>query len=159
MCRPCSKLLVVAWTICYSGRMKSPMGLPFVLSVLCFSLSVVSLTSAESSGIDALLGAWSGKRTNQEGQVVSQLLEFKKDSMMFRITGADGELQFFAKGAAAVQKLGPFQVLKITDIRAGRSEDSTDAIDDERMSVFVVNGDTLTLASNFDKVRANQPPR
>jgi len=154
-----SKLLVAARAICYSGGMKVPIGLPFALSTLSVSLSVVSITAAESSGVDALLGSWSGKRTNQDGQVVSQLLEFKKDSMTFKITGADGELQFFAKGTVAVQKFGPFQAVKITEIRAGQSEDSTEAVDDERMSVFVVNGDTLTLASNFDKVRANQPPR
>jgi len=153
-----SKLLVAAQAICYSGNMNNPIGFPLVLSTLCLSLTVVSIAAAES-GVGALQGAWSGKRTNQEGQVVLQLLEFKKDSMTFKITGADDEVQFFAKGAMAVQKFGPFQALKITDIRAGRSEDSTEAVDDERTSVFVVDGDTLTLASNFDKARASQPPR
>jgi len=152
-------MLVAARVLCYSGGMKYPKGFLLVFSALCLSLTAISVAAAESSGVDALLGAWSGKRTNQEGQVVSQVLEFKKDSMTFKITGADGQLQFFAKGAVSVQKLGPFQALKITDIKAGRSEEAAEGVDDERMSVFTVNNDTLTIASNFDKVRASQPPR
>jgi hypothetical protein len=75
--------------------------------------------AADSSSLDALQGAWSSKRTNQEGQVVSQMLEFKQDRMTFKMTGPDNEMRFFAKGAVAVQKLGPFQTLKITGIQAG----------------------------------------
>jgi len=139
--------------------MKGSMGFPVVLSTLYLSLTVASVAAAAAPGLEALQGAWSTKRTNQENQVVSQVLEFGKDRMTFKIVGADGEVRLFAKGAVAVQKLGPFQTLKITDILAGRSEDSTEAVDDERASVFVLDGDTLTLASNFDKARADQPPR
>ena len=139
--------------------MKTPTGLPLVFSTLCLALIVGSVAAADSPGLDALQGAWSAKRTNQEGQVVSQVLEFKQDRMTFKLAGQDNEMRFFAKGAVAVQKLGPFQTLKITGIQAGRSEDSTEAVDDERTSVFVLEGDTLTLASNFDKARPNQPPR
>ena len=138
--------------------MKTPHHSPLALSTLglCFAAAI---TAADSSSLDALQGTWSTKRTNQEGQVISQTLEFKQDRMTFKMTGADGELRFFAKGAAAVQKLGPFQALKLTAIQAGRSEDSAESVDDERTSVFVVDGDTLTLASNFDKTRSGQPPR
>src|SRR5262249_20354263 len=115
--------------------------------------------AADSSGLDALQGAWLVKRTNQEGQVVSQMLEIKNDRLTFKLTSAEGELRFFAKGAVSAQKLGPFQTLKITELKAGQSEDGAEAVDDERTSVFVVDGDSLTLASNFDKIRANQPPR
>jgi hypothetical protein len=145
--------------LCYSGTMKIPSGFPFVLSTLCLSLAIAPVTAADSPGLDSLQGAWSLKRTNQEGQVTSQTMEFKQDRMTFRIAGSDGELRFFAKGTVTVQKLGPFQSLKITSIQAGRSEDSTEAVDDERTSVFVVDGDSLTLASNFDKARSGQPPR
>jgi hypothetical protein len=139
--------------------MNTPTGFPIVFSTLCLSLVVASATAADSPGLDALQGAWSAKRTNQEGQVVSQVLEIKKDRLTFTILGADSEIRFFAKGAVAVQKLGPFQTLKITGIQAGRSEDSVEAVDDDRTSVFVLDGDTLTLASNFDKAREGQPPR
>jgi hypothetical protein len=87
------------------------------------------------------------------------VLEIKQDRMTFKVVGADGQVRFFAKGTVAVQKLGPFQTLKTTGILAGRSEDSTEAVDDERTSVFTLQGDTLTLGSNFDKVRADQAPR
>jgi hypothetical protein len=153
------KLLVVAHAPCYSGSMKNPNGLPRVFSMLCLSLALASATAADLPSLDALQGAWSVKRTNQEGQVVSQVLEIKQDRVTFKVLGADGEMRLFAKGAVAVQKLGPFQTLKITGIHAGRSEESAEAVDDERTSVFVLQGDTLTLASNFDKARTDQAPR
>jgi hypothetical protein len=139
--------------------MKNPNAFLLVFATLCLSLTAASVGAADSPSLDALQGAWSAKRTNQEGQVVSQVLEFKNDRLAFRIVGADGEVRFFAKGAVAAQKLGPFQTLKITGIQAGRSEDSAEPVDDERTSVFVLDGDTLTLASNFDKAREGQPPR
>jgi hypothetical protein len=126
--------------------------------LLAYTLASTA-TAADSPSLDTLQGAWSAKRTNQEGQVVSQVLEIKNDRLTFKLMSAEGELRFFAKGAASVQKLGPFQTLKISDIKAGQSEDSAETVDDERTSVFVLDGETLTLASNFDKVRANQPPR
>src|SRR6185436_13938074 len=79
-----ANLLVAARTSCYSGNMKSPKAFPFVLSTLCLSLTVASVLAADSSSLDALQGAWSTKRTNQEGQVVSQVLEFKQDRMTFK---------------------------------------------------------------------------
>jgi hypothetical protein len=139
--------------------MKTSQRLPLVFSTLCLSLTAASVAAADSSSLDALQGVWSLKRTNQEGQVISQVLEFKQDRMTFKLAGADGELRLFAKGAVTVQKLGPFQTLKITGLQAGRSEDSAESVDDERTSVFVLDGDTLTLASNFDKARSGQPPR
>jgi len=139
--------------------MKTPNGFPLVYSTLCLFLAFASATGADSPSLDALQGTWAAKRTNQEGQVVSQVLEFKQDRMKFKMAGADGDTRFFAKGTAVVQKLGPFQMLKVTSIQAGRSEDAAEAVDDELTSVFVLEGDTLTLASNFDKARANRPPR
>lgn len=145
--------------LCYSGVMKTPRNFPFMVSTLCLALAAASITAADPPSLDALQGAWSLKRTNQEGQVVSQVLEFKQDRMTFKILGADGGLRFFANSAAAVQKFGPFHTLKFTGIQAGRSEDSTEAVEDERHSAFLLEGETLALASNFDKVRSGQPPR
>jgi hypothetical protein len=155
-----SKLLAATCALWYSGSMKTPHNFPLVLSTfgLCFS-AAASVTAADSPGLDALQGTWSTKRTNQEGVVISQTLEFKQDRMTFKMTGPDGELRFFAKGVTAVQKLGPFQTLRMTGLQAGRSEDSAESVEDERTSVFVLDGDTLTLASNFDKARSGQPPR
>jgi hypothetical protein len=140
--------------------MKNPTGFPTVFSTLAVSFALaLTVHAADSSGLDSLQGSWTTKRTNQEGQVLSQVLEIKNDRLTFKLMSAEGELRFVAKGTASTQKLGPFQTLKITDIKAGQSEDSAETVDDERASVFLLDGDTLTLASNFDKVRANQPPR
>ena len=82
----------------YSGSMKSPNSFPLVLSTLCLSLTVAAVAAADSSSLDALQGSWSFKRTNQEGKVVSQTLEFKQDRMTFKMAGPDSEMRFFAKG-------------------------------------------------------------
>ena len=44
------------------------------------------------------------------------------------------------------------------DIQGGRSADQTEAINDDRSTIYVVAEDTLTLASNFDKERDGQKP-
>jgi hypothetical protein len=139
--------------------MKTPNCRSLLFPLLSLSIAAGSAAAADSSGLDRLQGVWSANRTNQEGQVLSQVLEINNDRLTFKVVGADSEIRLFAKGAVTVQKLGPFQTLKITGIQAGRSEDATEAIDDERTSVFVLEGDALTLASNFDKTRAGQPPR
>jgi hypothetical protein len=129
----------------------SALALPLLSSLLAAPVSAADL--------DALQGAWSARRTNQEGRVSSQTIEFKKDRMTFRVKDDEGGTRMFAQGAVALQKLGPFHSLKITDIEAGRSEDATEAVEDVRTSIFVLAGDTLTIASNFDKTRDNERPR
>lgn len=71
---------------------------------------------------------------------------------------SDGEVRLFARGSIKAEKLGPFSVLKISNIEAGRSADDAKSVDDVRTSVYVVGEGTLTLASNLDQQRENQQP-
>ncbi len=74
------------------------------------------------------------------------------------MVNSDDEVRLFAKGTVKAEKLGPFNVLKISDLEAGGSADDTKAVDDDRTSVYVLGDGTLTLASNLDKDRENQEP-
>jgi hypothetical protein len=74
------------------------------------------------------------------------------------LLGADDQLRIFAKGNVRVEKLGPFSVLRITELQAGRSAEEAQAIEDDLSTIYVQREDTLTLASNFDKERERQKP-
>jgi len=114
--------------------------------------------SAESPALTKLQGKWSGKRTTRDGQEVTTTVEIKGEKLIFQMLNSDKEVRFFAKGDVKAEKLGPFNVLKLTALEAGGSANDTRAIDDDRQTIYVLNGDTLALASNFDKERENQKP-
>jgi hypothetical protein len=121
-------------------------------------IAATTALSAESPMLAKLQGKWSGKRTASDGQEVTQTIEIKGDKLVFQLFNADKELRFVAKGSVKAEMLGPFSVLKITDIQAGRSADETEPVNDDRTTVYLLSGQTLTLASNFDKERENQRP-
>ena len=105
-----------------------------------------------------LQGAWSLSRTNSEGRRSFRSLEFSGGQVTFQMRDADEELQFVAKGKANAEKMGPFNILTISAIRAGRSEDELEPTDDTRAYVFTLHEGQLVFASNFDRERENQPP-
>jgi hypothetical protein len=114
--------------------------------------------SAESSALAKLQGKWSTKRTAGDGQEVTAIIEIKGEKLIYQMVNSDKEVRFFAKGDVKAEKLGPFNVLKLTALEAGGSANDTRAIDDDRQTIYVLNEGTLTLASNFDKERENQKP-
>jgi hypothetical protein len=129
--------------------------------VSLFALLALASTSmaAESPALSKLQGKWSGKRTTSDGQEATATLEIKGDKLTFQAFNADTELRFVAKGTVKAEMLGPFHVMKLTDIEGGRSANELEAVNDNRSIVYVLRDDTLTLASNFDKDRENEKPR
>ena len=57
-----------------------------------------------------------------------------------------------------MEKSGPFNVAKFTDIKAGSSESDISEIDDDHISIYVLGENTWTVAANFDKERDDQKP-
>jgi hypothetical protein len=112
---------------------------------------------ADSAALEKLQGKWSGKGTGGDGREVT--LEIKGGKLTFQILNADKEVRLYATGNVKAEMQGPFRVLKITDIDGGRSATETQPVNDDRSTVYWLSGDTLTLASNFDKERDNQGPR
>ena len=104
-----------------------------------------------------LEGKWSVKKT-RDGQSYTQTLEIKKDTFKFKIIRGDNEVAIYAEGKLKLEKSGPFNVVKFTDIKAGASESDTAAIDDDHVSIYVLGDNTWTVAANFDKDRDDQKP-
>src|SRR5689334_16055665 len=77
----------------------------------------------DASDLTALQGRWTIAKTNQEGQAYSQLIQIENDQLTFQIIRADSKVLFFSKGTVKVTKTPPFDVMSITGMRAGRSED------------------------------------
>lgn len=127
------------------------------LAFLCWA-AAFPLAAADNPSLDSLQGKWVTKKTSPEGQAYTQTIEIRKNKLTFQMANADGELRLFAKGQVKVEKLGPFNVLAVSDIQAGKSAEETNPVDDDRSSPFLIEDETLTLVSNVDKSRDDQKP-
>jgi uncharacterized protein (TIGR03067 family) len=127
--------------------------------VLSVSISVLFLhCAAFADDLDALAGKWSVKRVNDQGQNITQTIEVKKDKFVFEILTGDQSIVLHAEGDLKLEKLGPFSVARFTHIRAGSSTSNLDDIEDVYVSVYTLDEDSWTMATNFDKQREGQKP-
>ncbi len=128
---------------------------------LLFSLCVAALLTQQAAFADdseALSGKWSVKKVNDQGQNITQTIEVKKDKFVFQILTADGSVVLYAEGDLKLEKLGPFSSARFYHIRGGSSASNLDDVDDVYSSVYSLDGDTWTMATNFDKQRDGQKP-
>ena len=122
------------------------------------AVTTLLAVTALADDLAKLEGKWSVKKTNDEGQAFTQVLEIKKDTFKFKIMRGTDEIAIYAEGKLKLEKSGPFNVVKFTDIKAGASESDIQAIDDDRVSIYVLGDNTWTVAANFDKDRDDQKP-
>jgi hypothetical protein len=129
---------------------------------LFLSLSTVLLFctcfGAAADDLAALGGKWSTKKTNDQGENYIQTIEIKKDKFVFQILTKDDQVTLYAEGDVKLEKLGPFNSIRFFHIRAGGSSSNLDDVNDEYLSVYVLDEDIWTMASNFDKQRDQQKP-
>src|SRR3954468_11784308 len=118
---------------------------------LCIGIKDSGNAAELSPALKQLAGKWTASRTNQDGEKYSFSLEFKGDKITFHARDAEGKPRLVATGKAKAMKEGPFNVLTLTDLKAGRSEDDLQEVNDERSSVYTLRDGNLLLASNFDK--------
>jgi hypothetical protein len=122
------------------------------------SLLIAFGSSAAFAGdLESLAGKWSVKKTNDNGQSYTQTVSFKKDKFTFKIVGSDDKTYLYAEGDVKVEKLGTFKSIKFSNIKAGRSADELEPVDDDRTSIYKLEEGNFTLASNFDKDREKGP--
>lgn len=112
--------------------------------------------SAWAGDLESLAGKWSVKKVNDQGQNITQTIEVKKDKFVFEILGSDDSVVLHAEGDFKLEKLGPFSAARFSNIRAGNSGSNLDEVDDVYLSVYTLDGDNWTVASNFDKPRDGQ---
>lgn len=124
-------------------------------TAVCGLLLAASVAAADD--LEKLAGKWSVKKTDDRGESYTQTLEIKKDKLTFQIHRSDGTLRIFATGDVKLEKLGPFNAIKIINIKAGANESETSPVDDDRTLIYQLDENTWTLASNFDKERNQKP--
>ena len=127
------------------------LGLPCILTLS-------ALAAGEAPSLEPLQGKWSVTKTNREGRAYSQTIEIKKNQMTLQIFDAEEQLRLHAQGTIKTEKNGPFEVLVVSDIRAGRSVSELESVDDPRSMIYALRGERLFLASNFDRERNNERP-
>ena len=127
-----------------------------LLTISIASLSFLQIARADD--LESLAGKWSIKKTNDQGQNVIQTIEVKKDKFVFEILSSDESVVLHAEGDFKLEKLGPFSVARFSHIRAGGSASNMDDVDDTYTSVYTLDEDSWTLATNFDKQRDGQKP-
>ena len=130
----------------------------FITLAVMAGLLTLSALTAFGDDLAKLEGKWSVKKTNDDGQTYTQVVEIKKDKFKFRIIGTGDQVVLYAEGTVKTETMGSFNVAKFTDIKAGGSEGDAQPINDDRSSVYMLGYNTWTLASNFDKDRDNQKP-
>jgi hypothetical protein len=128
------------------------------LLTIVFTASLFAAASLRADDAASLGGKWSVKKTNDRGDKYTQTIEVKKDKFVFEIRGAEDQVVIHAEGDLKFEKLGPFSAVRFTHIRAGNSAADLNDVDDEYASVYRLDGDKWTVASNFDKDRENQKP-
>ena len=121
------------------------------------AITTVFALTALADDLAKLEGKWSVKKT-RDGSSYTQTIEIKKDTFKFKILRGTDEVAIYAEGKLKLEKSGPFSVVKFVDIKAGGSESDISAIDDDHVSIYVLSGDTWTVAANFDKDRDDQTP-
>ncbi len=132
--------------------MKRILSLAGFISLLAFS----TLTTL-ADDLAKVEGKWSVKKTNEDGQTYTQVLEVKKDKFKFRMLSADNQLFIYAEGEVKLEKLGPFNVAKFVNIKGGVSESDIQPIDDDHTFIYLLSENKWTMVANFDKERDQKP--
>jgi hypothetical protein len=129
-----------------------------LLLSLAAGASLFSFVAAAADDSEALIGKWSVKRVNDQGQNVTQMLTIKKGKGVFQMLGAEDRVVLYAEGDLKLDKIGPFNALHFVNVRGGTSADNLQDVDDEYVSIYRLDGDSLMMASFFDKEREQQQP-
>ena len=122
-----------------------------VAAALCTTMAL------RADDADLLTGKWSVKKVTDDGANITQTIAIKKDKFVFEIMSADGHMAIHGEGDLKLDKTGPFKFARFFNIRAGDSATSLEDVDDEYVSIYALDGDSWTVASNFDKAREQKP--
>jgi len=125
-----------------------------LLRNLTLVTTLFSAATLLADDAELLAGKWSVKKVNEQGEAFTQTIEVKKDKFVFEILGADGQPALHAEGDLKLEKLGPFKSAHFSHIRAGIAGSDLQDVDEERVSVYMLDGDTWLVASNKAKASA-----
>src|SRR4051794_26842069 len=128
------------------------------LLLISFSFAPLFLAPMLLAGdAELLAGKWSVKKITPQWHGASQTMEIKGKKFAFEVLDSDDHLVLHAEGELKLEKLGTFNLARFIHVRAGESASNLEDIDDEFNSIYTIDGDTWTMASNFDKDRDQKP--
>jgi hypothetical protein len=113
--------------------------------------------TAWADDLAMLQGKWSVKKTGDRGAFTQQI-EFKEKKFVFKILNSEEAVTFVATGEVELKKQGAFNIARFFGLKAGRSDTELEPVDEERNSVYLLDGGQFYLASNFDKAREREKP-
>jgi hypothetical protein len=113
--------------------------------------------TAWGDDLATLQGKWSVKKTGDRGAFTQQI-EFKEKKFVFKILNSEDAVTFVATGEVELKKQGAFNTARFFGLKAGRSDTELEPVDEERNSVYLLDGSQFYLASNFDKAREREKP-
>jgi hypothetical protein len=123
-----------------------------------FAAGLLFASTALADDATALVGRWSFKKVNDDGQKSTRILEIKAENKFaFQIVVEDNQVAFVAQGDFKLDKLGPFKAVRFFHIKGGEPGSDLNDMDDEYQAVYMLSEDTWTLASNFEKEREEKP--
>jgi hypothetical protein len=127
--------------------------------LLCFLLlsPLFSAPVLLASDAKLLAGKWLAQRENHQWHSSSQTIEVKGDKFTFQMLDKDGQVVLHAEGDLKLEKLGTFSLVRFVNVRGGESQSNLETVDDEFNCTYILDGDTWTVASNFDKEREPGP--
>src|SRR5437879_10539982 len=124
---------------------------------LSFALNLFAAGALSAADTELLAGKWSARKTNDKGENYTQTREIKQNKFVFQRLGADDRVEVVAEGELKLEKAGPFKSARFLHIRAGDSAADLEAVDEEYVSVYLLDGETWNVASNFDRLREEKP--
>lgn len=127
------------------------------MRILLFVVAMAFAATGWANDLAALQGKWSVKKTGDRGAYTQQL-DIKDKKFVFKVLGSDDGVVFIASGEVELKKQGPFNTARFYSIKAGRSDTELEAVEEERNSVYLLDGGQLYLASNLDKAREREKP-
>lgn len=127
------------------------------MRMLLLVAAMVLAGTAWADDLASLQGKWSVKKTGDRG-AFTQHLEFKDKKFIFKIVNAEDAVIFIATGEVELKKQGSFNTARFFAIKAGRSDTELESVEEERNSVYLLDGGQFYLASNFDKARDREKP-
>jgi hypothetical protein len=122
----------------------------YLLATVLTGALALAAGSALGQSFADIQGKWIlNKKSDRFGEATFTL-EFKDNAFTYKVADKDGGTLLYAKGKAAVEKLSPFNVIKLTEIKGGASESELQSADDDRTIIYMIGWNTMTLAVNFD---------
>jgi hypothetical protein len=122
-----------------------------------FLASLVFTATLLADDAERLAGKWSGQKVDDKGQPYTQTIEIKQNKFVYQRLEDRDKVTAVAQGDFKLEKVGPFKTARFSHVRAGESAANLEDIDEEYVSVYALDEDTWTLASNFDKQREQKP--